>query len=98
MKQIYVGSAYNISKHAIARMKSRNISNNDIDFIINNGLFERTEKDRTIYRIPESLFSSLGNESRQRLNGAGVILSIDGCIVTVFWKDDRFTSLTGSMV
>ncbi|MBF9018289.1 MULTISPECIES: DUF4258 domain-containing protein, partial [unclassified Oceanispirochaeta] len=51
MKQIYIGSAYTISKHAITRMKSRKISISDIDFIINQGLFERSENDRAIYHV-----------------------------------------------
>ncbi len=99
MKRIYVGSDYyTISRHASKRMKSRNITISDIDFIIAHGLFERTEEDRIIYRFPDSPFATLGNKSRKRLNGAAVVLSLDGCIVIVFWKNDHYISLTGGMV
>lgn len=92
MNHLYAGSNYSISQHAFSQMKARSFSTDDITFIINNGTYERTEKDRNIYRIPESPFACLGGEKRHKLNGAVVVLSDDECVITVFWIDCRFTT------
>ncbi|MDA3809195.1 MAG: DUF4258 domain-containing protein [Spirochaetaceae bacterium] len=95
MNRFYAGYDYPISQHAKSRMGERIISKDDIAYIINNGIFERTEKNRNLYRLPESPFACLGGKRRLKLNGAAVILSEDECVVTVFWKDHRFTSKDG---
>ena len=88
-------SQYNVSPHAEQQMEKRGFIPDDILYIINNGKFLRSKMDRSIYLIPESPFACLGGKQRVKLSGAGVILANDETVITVLFKDHRFSTIMG---
>ncbi|WP_041401572.1 DUF4258 domain-containing protein [Salinispira pacifica] len=77
-----------ISQHAKERMISRQISKKDVERVLRHGLIDDTRDDRVVRYIPESPFYQVQSQKLEGLRGCRVIVSRDGVIVTVMWKED----------
>jgi len=62
----------------------------DVDFIINHGVFRRAEKNRSLFVIPDSPFIAVAPDVRfHRNRGRSVVIADDSTVVTVYGNDDR---------
>jgi hypothetical protein len=76
------------SYHARKRMNMRKISEKDVLRVLRHGLIDDTKEDRVVRYIPESPFYQTQSQKLEELRGCRVIVSRDGVIVTVMWKED----------
>jgi hypothetical protein len=76
------------SHHARERMIMRKISEKDVLRVLRHGLIDDTKEDRVVRYIPESPFYQTQSQKLKELRGCRVIVSRDGVIVTVMWKED----------
>jgi hypothetical protein len=70
------------------RMNMRKISEKDVLRVLRHGLIDDTKEDRVVRYIPESPFYQTQSQKLEELRGCRVIVSRDGVIVTVMWKED----------
>ena len=78
------------SYHSILRASQRNLSEDEIDYVLLNGqLFHKAGAEIYFLRHKDIPASDRGSDRRRRLAGTAVILSKDGFTIITIWRNPR---------
>lgn len=82
---------YEMSSHAKDKIRKCNITESEIDFVLERGITHEADAGRTAYKIPDSPFLKLNKDSRYtKLKEIVVVLAVDKqTVATVYIADAR---------
>jgi hypothetical protein len=88
--EVYGKKCLQLTHHAQVRMVSRGLNLRDLKMLYRFGSIEDGANGKSLYFIPENPFVQLKHPALDKLQGCKMVVSPDGCVITVMRKGDFY--------